>query len=69
MASSSKDDHYYTLGSARPDLKLGEQFKVEITGPSGGEIEIRHYPGGLSVWAWPGATTRAWNKAGEELRL
>jgi len=54
---------------AHHQLKRGDWFRVEISGPDEGDAEISYVPGGLIVGAWAGAATRAWNRAGEELRL
>jgi len=48
-------------------LVAGDWFKVEIVGSKDGEPEITYLPDGLIIGAWSGATTRVWNKAGEEL--
>jgi hypothetical protein len=48
-------------------LVAGDWFKVEIVGSEDGEPEISYIPEGLIVGAWPGAATRVWNKAGDEL--
>ena len=51
------------------ELRQGDQIRVEISGPDDGDVEISYLPVGIAVGAWAGATTRAWNRAGEELRL
>lgn len=52
---------------AQHRLAAGDWFKVEMVGPEGGEPEISYLSDGLIVGAWSGATTRVWNKAGDEL--
>jgi hypothetical protein len=58
---------YFEPWGAQHTLVQGDRFRVEIVGPVDGAPEISHTPGGLSIWAWSGATTRVWNKAGDEL--
>ena len=60
---------YFEPEGSEHRLKLGDVFRVEISGPDTGEVEVAHSPKGLSVWAWSGAVTRAWDRAGDELTL
>ena len=50
-------------------LRRGDAFTVEMRGPAGGIPEISYDPPGLTIGAWAGASTRAWNRAGEEPKL
>ena len=50
-------------------LRRGDVFRLEAVLPAGQEIEVAYYPGAISVWAEQAWGTRAYNKAGEPLRL
>jgi len=51
------------------ELKAGDVFKVVMDGPGPAVPEISYVPDGIMVSAWTGADTRAWNQAGEELKI
>jgi hypothetical protein len=44
-------------------------FRLEAVLPAGQEIEVAYHPGAISVWAEQAWGTRAFNKAGELLKL
>lgn len=46
-------------------LLASESFTIEVSGPGSGEVEITYDGDGVSVHAWPPASTTVWNDAGE----
>lgn len=50
-------------------LKRGDAFTVEIRGPGDGVVEVSYDPKGISIGAWSGASTTAWNRAGHRLDI
>jgi hypothetical protein len=54
---------------ATVSLPYAEAFTVEIRGPGSGIPEVSYQADGISICAWPGADTTAWNKAGERLDI
>ena len=54
---------------ATVQLKSGEPVRVEVVGSGEGVVEVSYWPTGISVCAWPGADTRAWDVNGNELQI
>lgn len=50
-------------------LKHGDAFTVEVRGPGDGVVEVSYHPEGISITAWSGARTFAWNRAGDPLAI
>jgi hypothetical protein len=50
-------------------LREGAPVRVEITGAGEPLVEVSYWPDGISVDAWPGADTRAWDAHGNELPI
>jgi hypothetical protein len=50
-------------------LRKGDVFRVEAVLPVGHEIEVAYRPGSIAIWAEQYWGTRAFNKAGEQLKL
>ena len=59
---------FFEPEGAEVELAAGDLFTVEITGPELDGLEISFVPDGIIVGAY-GAETRAWNRAGEELKI
>ena len=50
-------------------LNRGDAFTVEISGPGDGLVEISYDADGISIGAWSGASTVAWDRAGNRLKI
>lgn len=50
-------------------IRPGDILTVEMRGPGSGDPEVSYHPRGISVSAWSGADTFAWDKSGRPLRL
>jgi hypothetical protein len=44
-------------------------FTVEVSGPGTGIIEVSYMPEGISIGAWSGGDTFAWDKSGKPLSI
>lgn len=61
--------HFEPEGAERTFAR-DEVITVEMSGGTAPyEPEIVYLPAGIAVWAWAGAKTKAWNKAGERLDI
>lgn len=54
---------------ATTSLKRDQPITVEVSGPQEGVLEISYWPDGISINAWPGAETRAWDAQGNKLDI
>ena len=50
-------------------LRADDAFVVEMAGSSPGVPEVNFSGDGITLCAWSGADTRAWDRSGKELRL
>lgn len=50
-------------------ISPGDVLTVEMRGPGNGLPEVSYHPRGISVCAWSGADTFAWDKSGKQLQL
>ena len=50
-------------------LMSGDVFTVDVKGPGTGVIEVSYWPDGISINAWSGGDTFAWDKAGNKLQV
>jgi hypothetical protein len=60
---------YFEPESAEHMLAPDDPFAVEFRAYTPGSAEVSWSQGGISVAGWDGATVRAWNREGLELRL
>lgn len=60
---------YFEPEGAVHTLRSDDSFRLEAVLPAGQEIEVVYHPQGISVYAEQAWGTRAFNKAGEQLRL
>lgn len=60
---------YFEPEGAEMVLEAGDVFTVEMEGAGPGVPEISYLPSGISICAWDRAETRAWNRAGERLKI
>jgi hypothetical protein len=50
-------------------IAQGDVLTVEIRGPGTGFPEVSYIPGGISICAWSGADTFAWDKSGKPIAI
>jgi hypothetical protein len=50
-------------------LREGSPITVEISGRGDGIVEVSYWPDGISVDAWSGADTDAWDSNGNKLAI
>jgi hypothetical protein len=50
-------------------LTKGDALTVEVRGPGDGVVEVSYHPDGISITAWSGAQTFAWDRAGSPLTI
>jgi DNA-binding beta-propeller fold protein YncE len=50
-------------------LRRGDAFTVEVSGPGTGVVEVSYDPKGISIGAWSGASTVAYDRAGNRLDI
>jgi hypothetical protein len=59
---------FFEPEGANFSLNRGDAFTVEIGGPGDGVVEVSYSPEGVSIGAWSGASTVAWDRAGNRLK-
>jgi hypothetical protein len=50
-------------------LDKNDAFTVEVSGAGDGIVEVSYRSCGISIAAWSGARTTAWDRAGNRLRI